>query len=150
MKLIKHSGFTLFELLISISIIGILMSVAVVSFSVVQKKARDSRRIQDMNAVQKAAEEYYILSGYSYPTAFPHGGSWSAGAPTQTIIDRLPTDPKDTGNYRYQCVVPGNGNALDGSGYCCCATMEESDKGNYGNQNCSVAGTTYFCVKSQQ
>ena len=44
----KNKGFTLFELLVSISIIALLTALATISFSSAQKKARDSKRIQDM------------------------------------------------------------------------------------------------------
>ena len=55
----KRKGFTLFELLVSISIIAILTALATVSYSIAQKKARDARRTQDMDAIRKAQELYY-------------------------------------------------------------------------------------------
>jgi prepilin-type N-terminal cleavage/methylation domain-containing protein len=58
--LVNKQGFTLFELLVSISIVGILSALAIVSFSSAQKKARDSRRVQDMELVGKAAEQYML------------------------------------------------------------------------------------------
>ncbi len=49
----NNLGFTLFELLVSISIIAILTAMVSLSYSVAQKKARDARRRQDMESVQK-------------------------------------------------------------------------------------------------
>jgi general secretion pathway protein G len=63
-----RQGFTLVELLISISIIAILSVVLTVSFSNAQKSSRDQRRIEDLKAIQNAAEQYYLLNGNKYPT----------------------------------------------------------------------------------
>ena len=52
-------GFTLIELLVVISIIGILVAVAVASYTGAQIKARDARRRSDMKAIQSTMEQYY-------------------------------------------------------------------------------------------
>lgn len=129
-------GFTLFELLVSISIIGILTALAVISFSVAQKKARDARRIEDMGLVQKAAEQYYSQNNYVYP---------ANTAPWTGILDAFPRDPKGTGwtGYNYQI----------GTTYCLCAAVENRSNGNSTNNSCNFGtGVTgpYYCVKSQQ
>ena len=56
MNIKSKKGFTLFELLISISIVGILTALAVVSYSGSQLRARNQRRVEDLNMIQKAAE----------------------------------------------------------------------------------------------
>ena len=138
----KKTGFTLFELLVSISIIAILTAIATVSFSGAQKKARDSKRIQDMNFVQKAAEQYYSFSSYVYPI---NAGKWTA-TNGQVVLDIFPNDPKGVGATAYVYT------SAAGASYCACATTE----GNIGNSNdtlCTnfVSGTgIYYCVKNQQ
>lgn len=138
----KQKGFTLFELLVSISIVGILSALAIVSFSSAQKKARDARRVQDMSLMQKAAEQYYMLAGSNYPTAYGVGVSWSTGG--QTILEAIPLDPKGVGYS-----TPTTQTA---SAYCFCAYIEGAN-GNSTDRNCSfsAAGTqSWYCVKNQQ
>ena len=128
-------GFTLFELLVSISIIGILVAVASTAYGVTQRKARDTRRTEDMNAVQKAAEIYYSQNSYSYPANSSSFGS---------VLQLWPVDPKSTGwtGYQYSNV---------GSTYCACAALENTGNGNASDNLCTfAAGGTFFCVKSQQ
>jgi len=137
----KKNGFTLFELLVSISIVGILSALAIVSFSSAQKKARDTRRIEDMNLLQKAAEQYYMLNNSSYPLTF-NSGTWTVG--TQVVLEAFPSDPKGIG---YSTPT-----TQSTSTYCFCA-VSEGNVGNSINQSCNftTAGTkSWYCVKNQQ
>ena len=47
----NRKGFTIIELLVVIAIIGLLASLAVVSFGSAQQKARDSKRVSDVQSV---------------------------------------------------------------------------------------------------
>jgi len=69
MKMKYKFAFTLIELLVVISVIGILIATVTLSFSGAQQKARDARRIEDMNSIQKAMEVYYGANNYTYPTS---------------------------------------------------------------------------------
>jgi len=63
-----NKAFTLIELLIVITIIGLLASLVMVSVGTVRTRARDAKRIADMNDFQKALALYASLqSGNSYP-----------------------------------------------------------------------------------
>lgn len=135
----KKLGFTLVELLISVSIIAILSVILVISFSSAQKSGRDQRRISDLKAVQNAAEQYYLLKG-SYPTT---SGAWSVNG--QMILQMYPVGPKnDTYSYFYS-----NGN------YCACSSSMESGKYHNADQvnqapcDFQSVGTNY-CVGNQQ
>lgn len=142
-KIIKQNGFTLVELLISISIIAILSVVLVVSFSNAQKNGRDQRRITDLKAIQNAAEQYYMLKG-SYPTS--KNTPWTANS--QVVLQSYPVGPKGTNVGDTYAYVSVNGNY-----YACSNKMET---GKYGN---AILYSDYFeyqaigqdyCVKNQQ
>ncbi len=136
-------GFTLFELLVSISIIAILTALASVAFSGAQRKARDSRRMQDMKAVQTAAEQFYSQSTYVYPTSTAPA-SWVANG--SAVLNMFPIDPKNDATYSYLYNVD-----VGSTSYCACAVMENSNNGNSNDGSCTFAASGgYFCVKSQQ
>jgi len=129
-------GFTLFELLVSISIIAILVAIASMSYSTASKKARDSRRIEDISAIQKAAEQYYSQNNYSYP---PTTGAFITGG----VMQLWPTDPKGVGGTPYVYNIATT--------YCACAAVENTQLGNSSANNCVFAASgAYFCAKSQQ
>lgn len=144
-RLQKKAGFTLFELLVSISIIGILTALGVTSFSNAQKKARDARRISDLDAIQKAAEQYYSGNNYTYPAS----GSGGFG----TYLQNFPLDPKTNSAYPYIAVGAGS------TGYCAWTQMENLTAGNcvQASNTCDsiqwsgIGGTgSAYCVKNQQ
>ena len=63
----KHKkGFTLIEVLVVVSIIGILASIMLVGLGGFRAKGRDARRIADLRQVQNVLELYFSKCGY-YP-----------------------------------------------------------------------------------
>lgn len=66
--LMHRRGFSLVELLVVIAIIGILASVVMASMTATQARARDARRLEDINTLQKALALYLIDNG-TYPIA---------------------------------------------------------------------------------
>ena len=63
----KQKGFTLLELLVVISIIGLLASILVINLTSARRRARDTKRIADIRNLQTAAEDYFGKIG-KYPT----------------------------------------------------------------------------------
>jgi prepilin-type N-terminal cleavage/methylation domain-containing protein len=59
-------GFSLIELLVVISIIGVLSAVLVANFMGMRERARDAQKIQDLYAVKNALRMYYNDT-QSYP-----------------------------------------------------------------------------------
>jgi len=64
----KKKGFSLIELLIVISIMAILASLALSAFSTARKQARDTQRKSDLTQYKTALESYYTAKN-SYPVS---------------------------------------------------------------------------------
>ena len=125
---VRFLGFTLLELLIVISIIGILISVGVASYSQAQIRGRNSRRTSDMKAVQNALEQYYSTSG-QYVAATDMSGIGSIG--TAYLPAGAPDDPKPGVDYT------ANGSTTT---YCICAQMEPSGNTNGNSFSLNTCG----------
>lgn len=67
-----RKGFTLIEILVTTTIIGMLSVVGMTSFTFVRGRARDARRVSDIHTIYNAIELYFEQHG-SYPSA-PSGG----------------------------------------------------------------------------
>lgn len=63
----NHKGFTLIEMLVVISLIGILSALALVSFTGAQKQARDVTRKSDLKQYQTSVEGYASKNDGIYP-----------------------------------------------------------------------------------
>lgn len=112
-KLIKKTGFTLVELLVVISIIGILTMISVSSYSSAQIKARDSERKSNLDAVSKALMLYYNDNGY-FPNLtsdqiFGNSSVGLTGANAIVYMRETPIDPKNVDEYVYRYVVSPSG-----------------------------------------
>lgn len=93
-------GFTLIELMVVITIIGLLASSVLVMFGNVRAKARDARRTADISALMKALE-LYNNDNIGYPTA-ASAVDVATLSLTPAYLDKLPVDPRNTGIYVYQ------------------------------------------------
>lgn len=85
-------GFTLVELLVVISIIGILSAVVYANFGDARKVSRDEIRKTDLKNLQLAVELYRAQTG-AYPAALTNL--------VPDYIQSLPKDPLDAGDYSY-------------------------------------------------
>lgn len=102
-----QAGFTLIELLVVISIISLLSSIVLTSVNSARAKARDARRIADLNQIRTALEFYFDANGY-YPQSncgwdcngyrYSFDGSWDSLAnDLRPYIPTLPKDPLNSG-----------------------------------------------------
>ncbi len=92
----KNRGFTLIELLVVIAIIGLLASIVIASLATVQSKARDARRLEDVNSYQKALAMSLSTSG-TYPISVSTTTLDGTDAVSGALIasEDLPAAPKD-------------------------------------------------------
>ena len=105
--------FTLVELIVVISILAILWTIAFLSFWGFSSKARDSDRIADTNSLAKWIELYQVQS-WIYPTPEQITWTWIIGTTTVAYlwtiqnqvsslakISKTPTDPLSNSYYIY-------------------------------------------------
>lgn len=139
------SGFTLIELLVVITIIAILATVGIVLYSGVSARGRDAKRMQEIDAIQKAMEKNYAPGvGYS---ALKDSDFTNLVAP----VDPLNGQTKCSGAICKYCskssagacaaadnTVSGGGTPYPAAGtsYTVCANLETA---------AGVGGNTYYC-----
>lgn len=110
----KNNGFTLIELLIAIAIIGLITTLVVVALRNVREKARDAKRLADIQTIQTALEMYYNTNK-AYPGNTDDDNSgWDVGynggpvsgdpfirdLETSGVLTKTPGDPITTENWR--------------------------------------------------
>lgn len=100
----NYSGFTLLEILIVVTILGILLTVLYLSLLGNTAKARDARRKSDLNKLKVKMEDYNNENG-KYPTNLDptlcHQQFGKYGD--------LPCDPINNGEFRYKYVTDARG-----------------------------------------
>ncbi|MBI5140306.1 MAG: prepilin-type N-terminal cleavage/methylation domain-containing protein [Candidatus Vogelbacteria bacterium] len=134
-NVLKKSGFTLIELLVVIAIIGILSSVVLVSLTSARAKARDAKRIADIEAIKSALALYYD-SNSVYPNTV--GDLTTAG-----LLSATPADPSG-GSYLY---AVANGSTDGSLSYHLGATLEQVSEGSgvlATDKDCKSSAAT-FC-----
>lgn len=143
MKKRLFEGFTLLELLIVIGIIGVMVALATVAYSTTQISGRNSRRKQDLIAIQNALEQYYSANTFRYPVG-------ACTAASTYLKSAWPVDPSSTTTTVVQ--YSGYNSCLVAS-YCICATMEGTSgtAGNSSSTSCNfTTGGAYYCVANLQ
>ena len=109
----KEKGFTLIELMIVITVIAILITIAVASFTRVQQQARDTKRKGDLRSIATALQAYYTEK-----TAYPASQAALSGALAPTYMPALPTPPSGTTQTTYTYTSDG------ASKFALCAVLE--------------------------
>ncbi len=141
-------GFSLVELLITVSIIAILVAIGIASYATINRQSRDTRRKSDLEQIRSALEMYRADNGY-YPAA--NGSSWVvASEPTlglttalvPTYLPIIPTDPSSPDqDYMYQATNVASGLYY---GYCISGGLEGEDP----TDTCTPAPTHTYGLKN--
>lgn len=149
-------GFTLVEMLVVISVIGILASLALTSYNVSQRQARDTQRKSDLKQYQTALENFANNNNSFYlsRTSVQRLSDKSILCTPLGITGECPIDPKyDSANedvHDYYYVSNGTGIIDDATEYLMFTVLEGS--GNYWivcsngkSGNSEIRPTDYNC-----
>lgn len=119
----KLKGFTLIELMVVMAILGVLVTIALVSFRSSQARGRDAQRKSDLKQMSNSLELFYsdyqkypdsaagVMLACSYDPITGSGSpcSWGAGSFTdgKTVYFKVvPKDPTEGFDYYYNIVDP--------------------------------------------
>lgn len=106
MRSFSRRGFTLTELLIAVSIIGLLLGVVLINWRVQIDRGWDVLRKKHLADLKRALEEYYNDKG-CYPSVSVL--TQCGGAGLQPYLQKIPCDPMSRLPYKY---VPLDNNNL--------------------------------------
>lgn len=134
----NKKGFTLIEMLVTIGIISIIATIAIVNYNNAILRSRDERRKVDLEAIRSALEMYRVNNDY-YP-----GTLEVLITPSPSpYIGSIPTDPKSNQyRYNYQPLSCTNGQCSD---YTLGTIQEILNSSCRVILNCSSTSTTINC-----
>lgn len=118
-----QKGFTLIEILITISIIAVAFGVVLTSANYLQKSARDAQREADLVNIQSALQQYYADQQY-FPQSDPtlpntlnlssdlvvdsNTGNPQTPPSVNIYLKTIPKDPTLSQNYYYKAFISSN------------------------------------------
>ncbi len=136
----KRNGFTLIEVLVVSTIIALLATIGIVSYTAFNKQARDGRRKADMEELRGALELYRSNNGVYPSPAGTYGLDFGSGSLTDasnnTYVSKIPQDPQSPHTYNYTLV---NGD------YTLSAELEGSSTCGVSGIDCETTGGTQSC-----
>ena len=147
-------GFTLIELLIAIAIIGILATVASVSLMQARRRARDTKRVADIQQIRNALL-IYSNTRATYPVAVGEGGVELGGPDARclddsdqgfkaggcaglVIMERVPRESFGDSEYQYMSSA--------GSGTYALSFILEGAVGDLPGGNCAATPGSITCI----
>ncbi len=100
-------SFTLIEMLVVATIIGLLTTGGIVFYSQFSKQARDTKRKADLEQI-RAALEMYRSNNNQYADFTGNCSSYTALTGSTKYLQSMPTDPKATSGLFYYCNISAN------------------------------------------
>ncbi len=138
-------GFSLIELLVVMSIIGLMASLILVNLTKSTRKSRDARRKNDISQLQKALQLYFDDKKSYPPNLDNDGGGWDEST-DGTFLDTLVTngylkqpilDPRNNGPYAYSYQLYPMGTTNCGTAFFILGVRKfENDPDVVGNAQC--------------
>jgi len=137
----KKNSFTLLELMVSITIITILLSVAVPKYDKYILKGRfDTEAVPMLQAISMAQEQYKNETGYYYPNSYITADTFMQNG--NKIEEFLKIDLSNTYNFLYSIKTNS-----DGTEFTIRATLRKNEV--WKNENCdNLDDSTIRCVAS--
>lgn len=134
MKRKQKKGFTLVEILVVVSIIGIIISISVLSFNSTEEFSRNNARLGNVKQIQLALEEYYKYEN-SYPDSLTFGGALIGSSTSKVFLSIIPKnpEPRDDGDcvdQEYQYSYNSSTRAYSLS-FCLSKKISDLEIGNY-------------------
>ena len=106
----NKKGFTLVELLVVISIIGILATLVTANLNSARSRARDAQRKSDLKSIETGLRLYFNDNGtYPIESALPWGDIWTVG--NTTYMQKFPQDPLAP-EVTYEYVLDATGDSF--------------------------------------
>lgn len=140
-----RNGFTLIEILVAVTIIAVLLAIAVVSYTNLNKRSRNAKRYSDLEQLRSALELYRSDNGF-YPQ---YGAADNVYATVANIpglvaggyMPALPTDPNAATPFM---IMMTSKSGLNFYGYCLAAAIESSAS----NTQCATTGLDALYIYS--
>ncbi len=148
----KRQGFTLLEVLVSATIIAVLTTIGLVSFSSVNKRSRDVKRKGDLEQIRSALE-MYRSDNSTYPGEYPRvvgagafadAAGLSAALVTGSYMPSIPADPNEDNAYYYQTTATSG----QYTSYCICAHLETLPAGTTQSTCTSIHSSCNYGLKN--
>lgn len=145
-KILPRSGFTLIELIVVITIIGMMAAATTFSYRATLVSSRDSRRKSDLEQI-RAALELYKSNNNIYPATLAIDCAATGGltdTASNTYLSTVPKDPRCASQTYYYAQLSAGadytlGSMLEAPGTSTCAVVVDCSA-TAGVQNCN------YCV----